>query len=129
MPAGPEETMRSRYSAFCLGNLEYLKKTWHPETLPDDLDDSEPMGWVHLDVVEVAIDDEEGLEGEVEFVAKLIHNKKVETLHEVSQFEKVDGKWLYHSGEFKSPENNVEKLKGSDPCPCKSGKQFKNCHA
>lgn len=126
---GPEELMRSRYTAFCIGDIDYVKNTWHPETLPDDLDADEPNDWIGLEIIEVAIDEEEGVEGEVEFIAKLIYDGKLETLHEVSQFEKIDGHWLYHSGEFKNESNHVQKIKGSAPCPCQSGKSFKNCHA
>ncbi|MDQ6967588.1 MAG: YchJ family metal-binding protein, partial [Mariprofundaceae bacterium] len=31
-----EQLMRSRYSAFVLGDAEYLLKTWHPDTAPDN---------------------------------------------------------------------------------------------
>ena len=29
-----EDLMRSRYSAFALGLLDYLRDTWHPSTCP-----------------------------------------------------------------------------------------------
>lgn len=123
----PESLMRSRYTAFALQKIDYLKKTWHPETLPDDLDDSEPNCWVSLEIVDASMDDEE-IEGEVEFIAKLIYNNKLEVLHEISQFDKVNGHWLYHSGEFKEPDAKAQKLSKSERCPCGSGRSFKNCH-
>jgi hypothetical protein len=92
-----------------------------------ELDGSEPNQWVSLEVLEVAID-EEDREAEVEFVAKLILDNGLEILHEVSDFEKVDGKWLYHSGEFKSENSSLKKIPMGSPCPCQSGKAFKNCH-
>ncbi len=122
----PETLLRSRYTAFCMSRLEYLRSTWHPDTLPE-LDGSEPNQWVSLEVLEVAID-EEDREAEVEFVAKLILDNGLEILHEVSDFEKVDGKWLYHSGEFKSENSSLKKIPMGSPCPCQSGKAFKNCH-
>lgn len=122
----PESLMRSRYTAFCLGDWTYLKKTWHPETCPDDLGEDEPSHWVKLEILDADFEDDEG---EVEFKAYLLHGNKLEVLHEVSQFEKVDGAWVYHSGEFQNEGNNVFKIAKSDPCPCGSGKQFKNCHA
>jgi SEC-C motif-containing protein len=121
----PEAMMRSRYTAFCLNDLSYLKKTWHPETLPDDLDDSEPSNWLKLDIIASTVD---GDQGEVEFKAKLLYNNKLEVLHERSDFERVDGVWLYHSGEFLNDGKNLFKIKKSEPCPCGSGKLFKNCH-
>ena len=33
--ATPEELMRSRYSAYALGDLGYVDRTWHPRTRPD----------------------------------------------------------------------------------------------
>ncbi len=29
--------MRSRYSAFVLSELDYLRASWHPSTCPDDV--------------------------------------------------------------------------------------------
>lgn len=123
----PEQVMRSRYVAFMLNQFDYLKKTWHPETLPEDLGDDEPNNWIKLEIIECDVDEEDG-EAEVEFKAYLIHDKKLEMLHECSYFEKIDGHWLYHSGEFLSPDSKAKKIKGADPCPCGSGKIFKNCH-
>ena len=31
------QLMRSRYSAFAVGDMPYLLRTWHPTTRPDDL--------------------------------------------------------------------------------------------
>ena len=81
----PEQCMRSRYTAFVLGEYDYIKKTWHPDTLPE-LSDDEPNTWVGLEIRNTSVD---GDEGEVEFVAKLIFDNKLETLHEISDFEKV----------------------------------------
>ena len=125
--ATPEALMRSRYTAFSMDKVDYLKATWHPETLPEDLGEDEPSNWIGLEIIDWGMDDEEQ-DGEVEFKAKLIFDNKLELLHEVSQFDKIDGKWVYHSGEFKSDEAQVSKIPKSAPCPCGSGKKFKNCH-
>jgi len=123
----PESLMRSRYTAFAMQKIDYLKDTWHPETCPDDLDESEPSCWVGLEIISTAMDEDE-IEGEVEFIAKLIYDNKLEVLHEVSQFDKIAGKWVYHSGEFKNPDQKASKISKNEPCPCGSGKNFKNCH-
>ena len=120
----PEKLMRSRYTAFYARDFAYLERTWHPDTRPT-LTGDEPSGWVGLEIIESW---EEGDEGEVEFKAKLIHDGKLETLHERSEFDKIDGKWFYHSGEFLNESGHVQKIKKSQPCPCGSGKLFKNCH-
>jgi SEC-C motif-containing protein len=82
---------------------------------------------VGLEILETAID-EEGETGEVEFVAKLIVGDRLETLHEVSDFEKLDGRWVYHSGEFKNDGAAPAKITMKQPCPCGSGAKFKHCH-
>ena len=33
----PEELMRSRYAAYAVGDVDYVFRTWHPRTRPDDL--------------------------------------------------------------------------------------------
>ena len=35
--ASPEALMRSRYSAYVHGEVDYLLNTWHPDTRPDTL--------------------------------------------------------------------------------------------
>jgi SEC-C motif-containing protein len=120
----PEALMRSRYTAFYRCNYPYLKKTWHPETYPEDLEQGEPSNWVGLEIVESDWEDDEG---EVEFKARLIFENRLEVLHEISSFDKVDGAWLYHSGEFLNEDEPV-KIARNAPCPCGSGKTFKDCH-
>ena len=122
----PEALMRSRYTAFARGDFAYLKKTWHPETVPD-LGDDEPSNWIGLEILGTAVD-EEGEHGEVEFVAKLIVGDRLEVLHEVSDFEKIDGRWVYHSGEFKNDDGTPKQISMKAPCPCGSGEKFKHCH-
>lgn len=120
----PESLMRSRYTAFCFGENSYLLETWHPETRPESLED-EPNTWVGLTIVDSWSEENEG---EVEFIAKLIYDNKLETLHERSNFECIDGKWLYVDGEFINDESGVKKIGKNDECPCGSGKKFKKCH-
>ncbi len=122
----PEILMRSRYTAFARGDFAYLKKTWHPDTVPD-LGADEPSAWVSLEILETGIDDD-GEHGEVEFIAKLIVGDSLEVLHEVSDFEKVGGRWVYHSGEFKNDGAKATKISMKTPCPCGSGEKFKHCH-
>ncbi len=121
----PVTLMRSRYTAFCIGDYSYLKQTWHPETCPDDLGSDEPSNWISLEILD---SDVEGDEGEVEFRACLIFDNKLETLHEISQFDRVDGRWLYHSGEFQNEGAKPKAISKTAPCPCGSGQVFGQCH-
>jgi SEC-C motif-containing protein len=92
--------MRSRYSAYALGGrnapmaadmLRYLKATWHPDTLPQDLS-LDPMQWTGLKVLG---SQEDGDHGSVNFVAFYKEGGKTERLAEHSAFERVKGAWLY----------------------------------
>lgn len=122
----PEILMRSRYTAFARVDIAYLKKTWHPDTVPD-LDADEPSNWAGLEILDAGVD-ETGNNGEVEFIAKLIVGDHLEVLHEVSDFERIDGRWVYHSGEFKNDGKPPTKISMKAPCPCGSGEAFKHCH-
>ena len=114
----PLELMRSRYSAFVDGEIEYLiySDTRSSEADKEDLlAFSQGVEWIGLDIV-AANDDT------VEFKAYYNLNDKTQLLHEKSRFVQIDGVWKYDSGElFHS------KIERNIPCPCGSGKKFKKC--
>lgn len=89
--------MRSRYSAYVLGHTDHLFRSWHPRTRPDDLTLT-PMTWLGLEIVGV----EDGAEGDstgvVEFVARFRGSTAVESVHEISTFERRGGRWVYVDG-------------------------------
>jgi len=95
-----EALMRSRYSAYVLGLEDYLRDTWHPATRPAGLDLQvvpRPQ-WQGLSVkAQVPVDNDHAT---VEFVARYKLNGRAFRLHEVSRFERVDGRWLYRDGEI-----------------------------
>lgn len=103
-PAADAETlMRSRYTAYVLGNATYLLATWHPRTRPGSLDlAQEPRPrWLGLQVKR-----HESLGPErarVEFVARYKIGGRAHRLHETSRFEKVEGRWLYLDGDLQGP--------------------------
>jgi SEC-C motif-containing protein len=91
----PEALMRSRYSAYALGLIDYLLATWHPSTAPGELELS-PVKWLGLEVRHMASTADAGV---VEFVARCKVNGRAERLHETSRFVRVDGRWLYIDGD------------------------------
>lgn len=93
--------MRSRYSAYVLGNEPYLLVTWHPDTRPVSLNlaDDKASKWIGLKIVRTEDGQSDDPQGIVEFVARYKINGKAHKLHEVSRFEKLDGQWLYLRGE------------------------------
>lgn len=87
--------MRSRYSAFAVGDADYLLRTWHPRTRPDTLRLDASVRWLRLDIdrtVRGALFDTEGT---VEFIAHSRQDGRRLQQHEISRFEKVSGSWLY----------------------------------
>ena len=96
--------MRSRYSAYVLGNETYLRQTWHPSTRPEALHlDQEPAPqWIGLTVVAVKGGNEEDADGSVEFVARYKINGKANRVHEISRFVKEQGRWFYLDGKVDS---------------------------
>jgi SEC-C motif-containing protein len=94
--------MRSRYTAFVLGLDDYLMKTWHPDTRPAQLNLTEdpPTKWLGLQIRRAETTGENT--AIVEFVARYQVARKVTRLHETSQFEHIDGRWYYLTGEFKA---------------------------
>jgi SEC-C motif domain protein len=94
-----EALMRSRYSAFAVGDAAYLLATWHPTTRPGALDLDDDVTWRRLDVLRTEASGPFDAAGVVEFVA---HHRSVAgrgTLHEVSRFVREGGRWSYLDGE------------------------------
>lgn len=90
--------LRSRYSAYALGYKDYVLKTWHPSTRPEDMM-LEPIKWLGLkinDIEEIAED-----EAFIDFVARGRDKGLGFRLHEKSRFVKdSDGLWYYVDGDL-----------------------------
>jgi SEC-C motif-containing protein len=90
--------MRSRYAAYALGKMTYLVNTWHPEFFPQDISPDPSITWIGLKINQVVNGTRADSAGTVEFVARYKVAGKAHRLHEVSQFQKVRGSWLYVNG-------------------------------
>jgi SEC-C motif domain protein len=91
----PEALMRSRYSAYVLGELQYLLDTWHVSTTPGDLELSH-VKWLGLQVRHAQ---ESGDAGVVEFVARCRDANGARRMHEISRFVRKAGRWYYIDAE------------------------------
>jgi SEC-C motif-containing protein len=96
----PEALMRSRYSAYGLGLIDYLLATWHPSTSPGELE-LPPLKWLGLEVRHAQATGDAGV---VEFVARYRENGRGGRMHEISRFVREDGRWLYIDGEQQAPD-------------------------
>ena len=127
-PATAEQLMRSRYTAFCTGNIDYLVATLHPDKRKKS--DARELAktinnttWLGLTIVSTTQGKKKDIIGYVEFMAAFKIDKP-QQLHERSKFVKEDGKWFYVDGEF-LPDLV---LKGNDKCWCGSQKKYNKCH-
>jgi SEC-C motif domain protein len=148
LPETAEQLMRSRYSAYTLGELGYIKKTCAPEALKDYDEEgvrtwSKQSKWLGLKIESTEKGGPEDKRGKVEFTAKYELNGKVLEHHEVSDFRKDDkGRWLFVDGDshvhqegqghhhHHKQETVVRegpKIGRNDPCTCGSGKKYKKC--
>ena len=111
VPQTAEALMRSRYTAYTLGNEAYLRATWHPSTRPQEpiVNENERLHWLGLEVKSALrlrqrkVNTEQG--DTVEFVARYKIGGRAHRLHEVSRFvrEAVSGdvpRWYYLDGSF-----------------------------
>lgn len=89
---GVEELMRSRYSAYAVGALDHLFRTWHPRTRPEEIEPDDGLVWTELEVIDSA---QEETTGTVEFRAYWTVRGQSGVLHERSLFELRGGRWVY----------------------------------
>ena len=95
--ATAEQLMRSRFAAFAVGDVDYLLSTWHRQTRPDDLELDPDVTWTRLEVVASRAGGILDQAGTVEFRAFYRNAGSREVMHEVSEFVRVDGAWVYVS--------------------------------
>ncbi|MDQ4502926.1 YchJ family protein [Sinomonas sp. ASV322] len=90
-----EALMRSRYSAFAVGDRDYLVATWHPSTRPAVLELDGRTQWRRLDVVRTEAGGPFDDRGVVEFEARYADDDGRGVLRETSRFVREGGRWFY----------------------------------
>jgi len=92
--------MRSRYTAYALGLVDYLLYTWHASTRPERLElvESTPIRWLGLMILKTQAGGPDDMDGLVEFVARYKPAGRAGRLHEISRFCREDGCWFYVEG-------------------------------
>lgn len=131
-----EDLLRSRYSAFVVGNIDYIINTHHPKTR-GEIDRKEVETWSRsskwegLEVLQKEAGEAKDQTGTIVFHAKYVAEGKNQDHYEKSFFEKEKGEWMFldaqgiQTGPYVRPE---PKMGRNDPCSCGSGKKFKKCH-
>ena len=97
----PVQLMRSRYSAYVLGNYgDYLLQTWFPPTakgLTASALSARQHQWLRLEILSRA---QQGDKGWVAFNAWYRgEDGRERVMHEKSVFQRSGGRWLYVGGE------------------------------
>ena len=127
--------MRSRYSAYARGEIEYLRASLHPGHR-SDFDPAKTRSWAEnsewrsLEIVGTSGGSPDDSEGTVEFIASFTEKGIARTHHELASFEKEDGLWYFVDGKVVPPKPVVReapKVGRNDPCTCGSGRKFKKC--
>ncbi|NKX88390.1 YchJ family protein [Nocardia coubleae] len=98
--ATAETLMRSRYTAYVVGDTDYLLRSWHPDTRPKDLELDPDQRWLFLEIVRTERGGPFDDNGTVEFIAHYRLDGTRDSMHEVSTFVRVDGAWVYLDGVF-----------------------------
>ncbi|NNG20694.1 zinc chelation protein SecC [Naumannella sp. ID2617S] len=93
-----EELMRSRYTAFAVGDARHLLGTWHPRTRPHSVS-VDGIEWTGLEIVDTVAGTPGDEDGVVEFLAQHRIDGRPGTLHERSRFARRAGRWLYLDGD------------------------------
>ena len=88
--------MRSRYSAYVLGQIDYLLATWYPSTAPGELE-LPPIRWLGLEVLHAQASADAGV---VEFVASHRSARGAARMHEISRFVREGERWYYVDGQI-----------------------------
>ena len=100
--------MRSRYTAYCKGDVKYVFKTWHRNTRPTLSSlradhTAEPVEWIGLKVLRAEQMNNTSATSTtsaiVEFVASYKTGSGIGQLKELSHFVFEGNKWWYVDGE------------------------------
>jgi SEC-C motif domain protein len=132
-----EELMRSRYSAFVVGDVDWIVDSHHPDTVGEisreDVEawssGSEWLGLRIRGVEDGGADDDEGI---VSFRARYKTGAQQVDHVERARFTRHEGSWRFHSVVEDEPQQLVpvgpsSAVGRNDPCPCGSGRKYKKC--
>ncbi len=131
-PPTAEALMRSRYSAYALGRIDYIGRTSGGDALAT-FSRRDAEAWANAATFEKleVLSTEAGLEtdntGIVDFAATYKEAKKTQVLRERSRFARIEGAWRYIGAAPQKPTVAAPKAGRNDPCPCGSGLKFKKC--
>ena len=129
--ATAEQLMRSRFTAHVARDYAHLHRTYlktaHEPYTPED--DPAPTSWTRLVIHSHDLGNKPDT-AFVDFTAYYQEGAAEQALHEKAEFHRIEGTWLYTRPVRQGPAPNKStesKVGRNDPCPCGSGKKYKQC--
>ena len=134
-PETAEALMRSRYTAYATGEVDYIIDTQAPGTRhtvdrESTAEWSRKSTWKGLEVVRVEAGGSGDQAGIVEFVARYEINGEDVAHREIAEFRREEGRWYFVDGHPPKEEpyrRTSKKVGPNEPCPCGSGRKHKKC--
>lgn len=129
--------MRSRYTAYAMGAIDYLYQTSSERVRKEfDAEGSKKWAqsaeWTGIKIIQTTGGGAQDESGVIEFLAHYKVKESDFNHHERAEFEKHDGGWVFMDGNMIGPapvRREEPKVGRNDPCPCGSGKKYKKCCA
>ena len=126
--------MRSRYTAYVLNRIDYIKSTMVGRALAAfsyeaAVEWSESAQWLGLEVVSAPLPTRSDEEAIVQFVVHYRLSGLMKRLEETSRFVRCEAGWAYEGQAcFRVVDAAIStKVGRNDPCPCGSGSKYKKC--
>lgn len=103
-----EKLVRSRYVAYVYCDFDYIEKTMrmgdssiYDRKTAESF--SKDIKWLKLSILKT---EEKEIHGSAEFIFSYQHHGQTSSSREVSQFEKIDGRWVYLGGQLTFAQNS-----------------------
>jgi SEC-C motif-containing protein len=130
-----ETLMRARYSAFALGEIDFIISSHHSRTRDEvkreEVEEwSRKSEWLGLRIVNTQAGQQSDTKGNVIFHARYHMDGKLTDHWENAEFEKENGQWRFLDAKPVKTQpiiNSEQKTGRNDPCKCGSGKKSKKC--
>lgn len=100
LPPTPEALMRSRYAAYTQANTDYIAKTMKEPAAKDFNPENtglwaRQVTWLGLRVIDTPPTTNNDTCGYVEFIARYRSEGQTHDIHEISEFQRENGRWYY----------------------------------
>jgi SEC-C motif domain protein len=130
--ADAEELMRARFTAHVIHDFRFVHDSHRPTAGKPYVDEvGEPaMQWTKLIVHAHETSADQPDKAFVDFSAYGTEEGVEKVLHEKAEFLRIDGQWLYNREARLGPapyKASAPKVGRNEPCPCGSGKKYKQC--